>query len=63
MNIKIDNFASYLTVTLHIMVDSDMTIAEAYDITTEVEKNILEIPEIKSATVKPCPYHENHSHD
>ena len=60
-NIRIDNFASYLTVTLHVMVDGELTVAEAYEITNQLEERILELPEIKFVTVKPCPFDENHS--
>ena len=54
-NIKIDNFASYFTVTFHIMVDGELTVTEAYKITNHVEERILELPEIRSVTVKACP--------
>ena len=48
-NIRIDNFASYLTVTLHVMVDGELTVAEAYEITNQVEERILELPEIHNS--------------
>ena len=59
-NIKMDNFASYLIVNMHIQVDPDLTVLEAYKITREVEHNILQIPEIKSVSAKPCPYDSDH---
>ncbi|WP_407412862.1 cation diffusion facilitator family transporter [Methanobrevibacter sp.] len=57
-NIKVDNFASYLTVTLHVDVDANLTVEEAYEISNQVERNILELPEIRYVCVKPCPDNE-----
>ena len=54
-NIKIDNFASYLIVRLDVNVDDDLSVREAYEISCQVEQNILELPEIKDVCVKPCP--------
>lgn len=59
-NIMIDNFASYLIVNLHIQVDDNLTVLEAYKITRDVEKNISVMPEIKSVSAKPCPYDSDH---
>ena len=59
-NIKMDNYASYLIVNLHIQVDEELTVLEAYKITREVEQNILKLPEIKSVSAKPCPYDDDH---
>ena len=59
-NIKIDNFASYLIVALHVQVDDDLTVKEAQIISCRVEQNILKLPEIRFVLVKPCPFSENH---
>ena len=59
-DIKIDNFASYLIVTLEIQVDANLNVKEAYEISCQVEENILELPGIRSVCVKPCPDNENH---
>ena len=59
-NIKLDNFASYLIVAMHIHVDSDISVQEAYEISSQVEQNILELPEVRYVTVKPCPFSEDH---
>ncbi len=59
-NIKFDNFASYLMVTLHVHIDADMTVREAYEITSQVEQNILKLPEIRFVSAIPCPYSEHH---
>ncbi|MBR2558509.1 MAG: cation transporter [Methanobrevibacter sp.] len=61
-NIKMDNFASYMILVLHINVDESLTVREAYEISCQVEKKILELPEIRFVTVKPCPYCQNHEH-
>lgn len=60
-NIKIDNFASYMTATLHADVNANLTVQEAYEISCQIEENILELPEIRYVCVKPCP--DNESHD
>ena len=62
-NIMIDNFASYLTVYLHVKVDADLTVQEANEISYHVEQNILKIPEIKTVSVKPCPFDEDQCND
>ena len=59
-NIKIDNFASYLIVVMHVHVDPDITVQEGYEIASQVEQNILKLPEIRYVSVKPCPFSENH---
>ena len=59
-NIKMDNFASYLIVKLHVHVDPDMTINEAYELSRQVEQNIKKLPKIKTVTVKPCPHEKDH---
>lgn len=59
-NIKFDNFASYIIVTLHVHIDEDLTVKEAYEITSRIEQNILKIPEIRSVSVIPCPLCEYH---
>ena len=59
-NIKLDNFASYYIVAMHVQVDADLTVREAYEISCQVEKNILELPEIRFISVKPCPFSEDH---
>ncbi|WP_405303771.1 cation diffusion facilitator family transporter [Methanobrevibacter sp.] len=59
-NIKFDNFASYLMVTLHVHIDADLTVREAYEITSQVEQNILKLPEIRFVSAIPCPYSEHH---
>ena len=61
-NIKMDNYASYLIVVMHIHVDPEISVKEAYDISSEVEQKILKIPEVRYVTVKPCPSSEDH-HD
>lgn len=60
-NIKFDNFASYLMVTLHVHIDADLTVREAYEITSRVEQNILKLPEIRYVSAIPCPYSEQHN--
>lgn len=59
-NIKIDNFSSYLVVAMHVHMDADLTVNEAYELSLKVEKEILEIPEIRQVSVKPCPFKEDH---
>lgn len=59
-NIKIDNFSSYLIVAMHVHMDADLTVGEAYELSLKVEKEILEIPEIRYVSVKPCPFKEDH---
>ena len=59
-NIKIDNFSSYLIVAMHVHMDADLTVEEAYELSLKVEKEILEIPEIRYVSVKPCPFKEDH---
>ncbi|WP_407432990.1 cation diffusion facilitator family transporter [Methanobrevibacter sp.] len=59
-NIKIDNFSSYLIVTMHVHMDADLTVEEAYKLSLKVEKEILQIPEIKNVSVKPCPVKKDH---
>lgn len=59
-NIRFDNFASYLMVSLHVHIDADMPVGEAYEITSRVEQNILELPEIRFVSVVACPINENH---
>ena len=54
--------ANYLIVVMHIHVDPEISVKEAYDISSEVEQKILEIPEVRYVTVKPCPSSEYH-HD
>lgn len=61
-DIKIDNFASYLIVTLHVQVDADLEFKEAYEISCQVEQNILELPEIRYVCVKPCLGSETHEY-
>lgn len=58
-HIKIDNFASYLIVHLHVKVDADLTVQEADEISYQVEQNLLKIPEIRYVSVKPCPFDED----
>lgn len=58
-NIIIDSFASYLIVYLHVKVDADLTVQEAYEISYQVEQNILKVPEIRFVSVKPCPFDED----
>ena len=60
-NIKIDNFASYLSVTLHVHVDANLTVQESYEISCGIEQNILEMPEIRYVCVKPCPDNESNA--
>lgn len=60
-NIKFDNFASYLMVTLHVHIDENLTVREAYEITSRVEQNILKLPEIRFVSVIPCPFKEPHA--
>ena len=45
---------------MHIHVDSDISVQEAYEISSQVEQNILELPEVRYVTVKPCPFSEDH---
>ena len=59
-NIVIANHASYMIVDLHINVDSDVSVREAYEISCQVEQAILKLPNIKSVSAKPCPFDENH---
>ena len=55
--IKIDNFASYLIVHLHVKVDASLTVQQADEITSQVEQDILRaMPEIRYVSVKPCPF-------
>jgi len=63
-NIKIDNFGSYATVTLHVKIDGNMTLSESHKITHNVENNILEnIPLIKSVSVHACPIGLDYNHE
>ena len=62
-NILIDNFASYLIVHLHVKVDANLTVQEAHKVTSQVEQNILQIPEIRYVSVKPCPFDEDRCND
>ena len=59
-NIRIDNFASYMMVTLHVEVDSDLTVQNAYEISRNVERRILELPEFRFVSVIPCPHDADH---
>ena len=62
-NIRIDNFASYLIVSLHMQVDANLTFQEAYDISCHVEENILKLPEVRYVSVKPCPHDDDYDDD
>ena len=59
-NIRFDNYASYLMVSLHVHIDADVTVGQAYEITSRVEQNILKLPEIRFVSVVPCPFNEQH---
>lgn len=59
-NIKLDNFASYLFVTLEVEIDANLGFKEAYEISCQVEQDILELPEIRYVCVKPCPDSETY---
>ena len=60
-DIRFDNYASYLMVSLHVHIDADVTVGQAYEITSRVEQKILKLPEIRFVSVMPCPFNENHN--
>ena len=63
-DIKVNYFGSYATVTLHILLDGDMTVRESHEIAHIVQDNIVKkIPMIKSATVHACPIGLEYNHD
>ena len=58
-NIKLDNFASYIIVTLDVKIDGNMTLYEADKIASEIEEKISnEIDRVKSVSVKASPFDE-----
>ena len=54
-NIKVDNYGPYYIVNLHIKVDGNITVNEAYKIVNAVEENILKIDNIKEVSAHTCP--------
>ena len=62
-NIKVDYLGSYVTVSLHIQLDGNMTLNESHEIVHNVQNNILEkIPEVKLVMVHACPIGVKYDH-
>lgn len=63
-NIKVDNLGSYVTVSLHIQLDGNISLDETHKIVHTVEENIQkEIPEVKYVMVHACPIGLEYNHD
>ncbi|MCC7553499.1 MAG: cation diffusion facilitator family transporter [Methanobacteriaceae archaeon] len=62
-NIKVDYFGTYAIVSLHIDLDSKLTLVESHEIVHNVQNNVSEeIAIVKSVTVHACPYGEIYNH-
>ena len=63
-NIKVDNYGSYVVVSLHIKVDGDMTVKQSHEIVHEVEEKIQnKLPQVKSVSVHACPIGLEYEHE
>ena len=63
-NIKIDNYGSYVVVSLHIKVDGNMSIYEAHEIVHNIEEKIQnKIPLVKSVSIHTCPLGLEYEHE
>ena len=63
-NIKVDNYGSYVVVSLHMKVDGNLTVNEAHKIVHEVEEKIQnKIPDVKSISVHTCPIGLEYEHE
>ena len=62
-NIKIDNYGSYVVVSLHIKVDGNMSIYETHEIVHNIEEKIQnKIPLAKSVSIHTCPLGLEYEH-
>ena len=63
-NIKIDNYGSYVVVSLHIKVDGNMSIYETHEIIHNIEEKIQnKIPLVKSVSIHTCPLGLEYEHE
>lgn len=63
-NIKIDNYGSYVVVSLHIKVDGNMSIYESHEIVHNIEEKIQnKIPLVKSVSIHTCPLGLEYEHE
>jgi len=63
-NIKIDNYGSYVVVSLHIKVDGNMSIYETHEIVHNIEEKIQnKIPLVKSVSIHTCPLGLEYEHE
>ena len=63
-NIKIDNYGSYVVVSLHIKVDGNMSIYETHEIVHNIEEKIQnKIPLVKSVSIHTCPLGLEYKHE
>ncbi len=62
-NIRIHYFGAYATVDLHVCVDESLLLSEAHKIAHQVQRKIVEIPEISSALVHVEPFDVHHKEE
>jgi len=59
-NIRIHYFGAYAVVDLHVCVDESLPLSEAHKIAHQVQRKIVEIPEMSSALVHVEPFDVHH---